>query len=235
MAGQGIRGAVADILELYPHFSQQQPIMFFQLKQFEFRECLNLGLSQEALAISSNDLVPIGKSHPELEPALRSTLILLAFPSQTPLPPGVNPLPQHPSSIAGPLYTLLAQKLGLVEPRILKMIKYLCCVHTEWFKQIIIPDRFEKLFKLNELKKSEGQFGESRGNHGANAHPAAAADANAVPQDQQPMDQDNPNDGVDDVSVQTLMEIMGFTRDQAVSLLLENGGDLNEVLQILIG
>ena len=252
MNDEGIREAMVEILQMDPGFRASFPTVYFQLKLFEFRECLRLGLTNDAVVISTCDLVPLAKTYPELEPSLRSALILLAFPPNTPLPPGANPMvccyfadlgfiasslisllllqPQHPSSIAGPLYTMLGQKLQVTEPRILKMIKYLCCSHTEWFRQNIIPDRFEKVLRLHELKKAENS-------------PLAAPrqDQQAVggapgipPTDhQQPVPQGE--EGIDEGSVTMLMEIMGFTRDQAVALLQENGGDVNEVLQVLIG
>jgi len=234
----GIGETVNEIVSMDPTFSKTNPHTYFQLRQFHFRECLRLGLVQEAISISTNELTPIANEHPDLQGALRNTILLLAFSPNTPLPPGIEIMNQHPSTLAGPLYTMLGNNLKLVEPRILKMIKYLIKVHIESFKQNVAPDRFEKLFKINELKKPEDSgnanpnAGITNANPNAGGNPPGAGIGGGGNPDIEGEAMDESEEGIDENSINTLIELANFTRDQAIAVLQEYG-DVNEALQAL--
>jgi len=96
------------------------------------------------------------------------------------------------------------------------------------------------VFKLDELKKSENpNFREDQ----ERGRPRAASEEGAGEEEREEGEgvggaggggEEQMGDEVDEDSVASLMEIMNLTRDQAVSLLIQYGGDINEVIQTLL-
>lgn len=47
----------------------------------------------------------------------------------------------------------MSRRLGIEEPRLMKIVRTTVHTHTEWFKLHMCKDRFEEFFKINCLKE----------------------------------------------------------------------------------
>jgi len=84
------------------------------------------------------------------------------------------------------------------------------------------------LFRLHELKKPEQSL-TSNVNQPHNNQNQLNHQNNGENQDEV-----DDEDVIDELTITTLMEVMNFTRDQAMTVLQEYGGDLNLVFQSLM-
>jgi len=201
--------------QLNPSFSQTSPHLYFQLKQCEFVECINNKQIGKAMEIARKYLGPLSVQYPELVPDLKETTLLLALPAdQLKQLPVLNKV--KASTLAGPLFTALGNSIGLQEPKLCKILKYLLWTHSEWFKQQMCEDSFNDLFELPHLKRNDS---------------CGKEEEVAVVNNSVQMEEDSP---FDDKEIIKLMEWTALTRREAIALMTQYQGNLDEIFATLL-
>ncbi|GJM84424.1 hypothetical protein PR202_ga00092 [Eleusine coracana subsp. coracana] len=139
---------VEEINSIDPEFFSQNSFLLFQLKQVEFLKLVAAGDHVSALKVASTHLGPLAANNHDLLKPLKETLVTLIQSNEDVLTNAVS-LPVLASS----LQVAMSRRLGIEEPRLMKIVRTTVHTHTEWFKLHMCKDRFEKFFKINCLKE----------------------------------------------------------------------------------
>jgi len=166
------------------------------------------------VSIVRSNLAPITLQHPEFLNELKETAVLLAFQPSGPEKPKYSVLQKmNSSSLATPLFSALGHSLGLEEPKICKILKYLLFCHTKCFQQQMCDDPFDQIFQLEKLK-----------------HPEAATN---IDQTKEAPSKEIPP--YPEQSILNLMEFMALSRTEAIVLLSQYDGSVDEICATLLG
>lgn len=145
------RGMAAEVVEeinvIDPNFFAQNSHLLFQLKQLEFLKLVRTGDHSSALKIASATLGPLGARDPTLLKPLKETLMTLLRPSEV-----ISTDDSALYAIATSLQVAIGRRLGIEEPRLMKIIRTTLHTHNEWFKLQMCKDGFEGLLKIDSLK-----------------------------------------------------------------------------------
>nr|XP_024373806.1 uncharacterized protein LOC112281474 isoform X3 [Physcomitrium patens] len=222
---------ILETCKLNPNFFEHNPQILFQLKQVEFLKLIEGGDLFGALSVARADLGPLAARFPDLLKPLKETLLALARPSSE---PPLKPTP--PSVLAAALQVALGASLGIAEPQLMKVMRASLYTHTQWCKLQMCPDRFADFLNLNTLKEPEAAaetlecttkdlktVGES-GSCMSTSEMSGSQLSDAL--------RDRPL--FDDASVLTLMEFLALSRGDAIRLLMQYDGSVENVIQHIV-
>ncbi|GAB2259847.1 hypothetical protein Droror1_Dr00010702 [Drosera rotundifolia] len=146
-----VRGMTTEVVEevnvIDPCFFDLNPLLLFQLKQVEFLKLVNSGDYSGAVKVASSHLGPLAARDPTLLKPLKETLVLLLTPDQAAFKTDLPLL-----GLASSLQVAIGKRLGIEEPRLMKIMRAMLHTHNEWFKLQMCKDRFESLLKIDSLK-----------------------------------------------------------------------------------
>ncbi|KJE93283.1 hypothetical protein CAOG_04091 [Capsaspora owczarzaki ATCC 30864] len=150
---------VALVNELDPKFLTHNPTLNFQMYNALFIHYVELKQSDKALEIAKTHLAPATMTSTDLMARFKRILIwatLYRRQGQLPSPAFSFAVikEQQISAIARPIFTALCDAVGIVEPRLVKIMRYMLHVHTASFRQQQVGDPFERPFAIVDLKRS---------------------------------------------------------------------------------
>ncbi|KAK3278128.1 hypothetical protein CYMTET_13904 [Cymbomonas tetramitiformis] len=131
-----------------PGLLEASPQLLFDLKREQFMGMVAAGEAPRALQLAREELGPLSLKHPDLVPALKSTLVSIAQPALAPQAAEGK----HAHELATTLQQALSKRLGLAEPRLIVLLRSLLHAHTEWFKLQRCEDPFRHMCSLHLLK-----------------------------------------------------------------------------------
>ncbi|KAL1196558.1 GID8-like protein [Cardamine amara subsp. amara] len=140
--------AVYEISTMDPKFFTQNAGLLFHLKQVEFLKLVSAGDHDGALKIACSHLGPLAANDQSLLKTLKETLLVLLQLDGN--KPGKDLPLNH---LANTLQVSVGNRLGIEEPKLMKIIKATLHTHTEWFKLQMCKDRFNNLLKIDSLKE----------------------------------------------------------------------------------
>ncbi|KAL6059284.1 hypothetical protein QOT17_014271 [Balamuthia mandrillaris] len=140
------------VVELYPALKEEHVDLYFKLKRCEFMYRVCNHQPEQALIVAQSILAPLTISYPELLPAFKDAMMMLAtLPNDS-----LSHVKREATAVAGPLFSVLTSSLGLDEPTIVKFLKYLLHIHTlSYNNQYADNDPFDELFPIDVLKSAE--------------------------------------------------------------------------------
>ncbi|WOG93100.1 hypothetical protein DCAR_0312381 [Daucus carota subsp. sativus] len=145
------KGMAAEVVEeinvIDPNFFAQNSLLLFQLKQLEFLKLVRTGDHSSALKIASTTLGPLGARDPTLLKPLKETLMTLLRPNEM-----ISGDDSALYAIATSLQVAIGRRLGIEEPRLMKILRTTLHTHNEWFKLQMCKDVFEGLLRIDSLK-----------------------------------------------------------------------------------
>eukprot|EP01114_Cavostelium_apophysatum_P001549 TRINITY_DN11344_c0_g1_i1.p1 TRINITY_DN11344_c0_g1~~TRINITY_DN11344_c0_g1_i1.p1 ORF type:complete len:536 (+),score=121.49 TRINITY_DN11344_c0_g1_i1:116-1723(+) len=200
--------------ELEERSGSHSPAVLFQLRQIEARHCIETLQIERAIDIIRNDLTPLTLDDPALVPLLKETTLLLAFPSQLPSNDN-NSLKEN--LLVEPLLTTLGKSIGLEEPKLIDLFKYLIRSHTEWFQKQQCEDIFEPMFQLKDLLNTDENKNLRTSSDTAPMQGTGNSNAPAV----------------DEQAILKIIEFSALSRAEAITLLNQCEGSVDEVFALL--
>jgi len=128
------------------------------------------------------------------------------------------------SNISGSLYSTIYHKIGLPPCELHSMIGYLLHIHTEYYDMIQSNDRFDSilqidLLKLTDVENRENDIEEKKTEE-SERKDSSSQNASG-------------SGGVDDSVADTLVEILGVSREEAVNLLIQFDNNLDNIFASL--
>eukprot|EP00854_Cymbomonas_tetramitiformis_P002000 gene2001-2685_t len=129
-----------------PGLLEASPQLLFDLKREQFMGMVAAGEAPRALQLAREELGPLSLKHPDLVPALKSTLVSIAQPALAPQAAEGK----HAHELATTLQQALSKRLGLAEPRLIVLLRSLLHAHTEWFKLQRCEDPFRHIDEEDE-------------------------------------------------------------------------------------
>ncbi|KAG7027064.1 hypothetical protein SDJN02_11073 [Cucurbita argyrosperma subsp. argyrosperma] len=225
---------VEEINALDPNFFVQNPIFLFQLKQVEFLKLVSSGDYSSALRVACTHLGPLAANEPSLLKQLKETLLALLLPNEDFLRKGfpVN-------ALANSLQVAFGRRLGIEEPRLMKLMRATVHSHSEWFKLQMCKDRFESLLKIDSLKEvnlpslsTSGALLKSNSDsciHGSSQ--VAKSSAVRTSEDGSSPMQASSIDAGDENAILKVMEFLALPRADAIHLLAQYNGNAEMVIQ----
>ncbi|RUS17121.1 hypothetical protein BC937DRAFT_90396 [Endogone sp. FLAS-F59071] len=142
----------------------------------------------------------------------------------------------NPHTLAGSLYAALSTHLGLPEPALVRVMTGLLEVHTKWCQHD--DDRYVRVFVVMCLSLSyarcciEPRLLDPGSIHAAITGTEGGAGGAAG---QGINTRDARRNGLNEVDITTVQDVMACTRYKAIDLLLEHGGCAEDVLHALFG
>ncbi|KAL1916349.1 uncharacterized protein VTP21DRAFT_5966 [Calcarisporiella thermophila] len=124
-------------------------------------------------------------------------------------------------------------------PRLVSILGTFLDIHTRWFQQQCQEDRFERVIALNRLKQVDPFLVDTlwERKHRQKEEKNIWEEANIgveIPEEEvMRIEQDAQRRGINDDAIATVMDIMACSRFEALSLLLEYGGNTSQVLEIM--
>nr|AAM74330.2 Hypothetical protein [Oryza sativa Japonica Group] len=222
---------VEEINNMDPDFFLKNPILLFQLKQVEFLKLVASGDHGAALKVASTHLGPLAASNQALLKPLKETLVTLIQPCEDVLTKSVS-LPVLASS----LQIAMSRRLGIEEPQLMKIIRTTLHTHSEWFKLQMCKDRFEHFLKIDSLKEVDP----SAGSHNmskvltdecANGSSQITTCSSGKVLDEGSSPQESSEVTCDENAILKVMEFLALPRADAIQLLMQYGGNAEEVIQ----
>ena len=133
-----------------------------------------------------------------------------------------------PSHIPSDVYSILAKEMGLSEPKLVEILKGLKHYHDLSFKEECTEDRFSSLFGLDELEEMDMPKISPKDTNEVQVDYFDTADVMKA-------EDDADNAGLKSEDIQTVMEILACSRVEAINLLMQYGGNLDEALTFIFG
>lgn len=222
---------ILEVVKLNPDFFEQNPQLLFQLKQVEFLKLVEGGDYFGAVGVARADLGPLAARFPDLLRPLKETLLALARPRGE---PAVKPTP--PSVLAAALQVALGASLGIAEPQLMKVMRATLFTHTQWFKVQMCTDRFADILNINTLK--EPDTGAETSEPTMEDLKTVGGSGSCISTSEMSGTQlsEGPRDGplFDDVSILTLVEFLALSRGDAIQLLVQYDGSVDNVFAHLM-
>ncbi|XP_024530660.1 uncharacterized protein LOC9646305 [Selaginella moellendorffii] len=213
--------AIQEVEHLDPCFFENHPQLLFQMKQVAFCALIEAGDHSRALEIARVDLGPLAAKHADLLKPLKETVLSLAR------NPGEACSNQTPvAALAASVQMTLSASLGIREPQLMKLMRTCLFAHTEWFKVQMCSDPFADLLQINLLKEEEGAPSK------VSAQKAESGSAEEQQQQQVPPQEKPP---FEESAILTIMEWMALPRGDAIQLLVDYHGSVEEVFAQLMG
>ncbi|KAI3662115.1 hypothetical protein MP638_005563 [Amoeboaphelidium occidentale] len=243
------------LLDIYPSFKSENAALYFRFKKVNIKVLKLLAKTEDALKILRTDLseFEVGTFENEVKD-LSYSLICddgLGSNKEKYLIKIIGELRE----LSGLLFSTVAKHLGIEEPGLLKIYKYLLLeVHERWFEQQGEEDYFvsvielDKLLSVSELPSSESRknssFSSTFGfpNYSSSSLGPATnkQNQNNIPTTTHIFDAINEDEILDDndiseEDISTVMDVMGCSRVEAVSLLGQHGGRIGDALNSIFG
>lgn len=206
--------SIAELERLSPGLMDRKPELVFELKRLEFLERLGSGDEEGALRIAREDLQTLAQRDPEtLLPILKKTMVAFIHGKGA-----VGGDREDAEGVMAAVSDLVATALGLGPPRLVILLKSLLRAHRIWYQLEMCKDRFEDVLGICHLKGLRGAAApEDRGAGGAGGEDSGAR-------------LDFP-----ECTILSLMEIISSTRAQAIELLMQHEGSLEQCLESVFG
>ncbi|EFJ13701.1 hypothetical protein SELMODRAFT_446225 [Selaginella moellendorffii] len=191
------------------------------IQEVAFCALIEAGDHSRALEIARVDLGPLAAKHADLLKPLKETVLSLAR------NPGEACSNQTPvAALAASVQMTLSASLGIREPQLMKLMRTCLFAHTEWFKVQMCSDPFADLLQINLLKEEEGAPSK------VSAQKAESGSAEQQQQQQVPPQEKPP---FEESAILTIMEWMALPRGDAIQLLVDYHGSVEEVFAQLMG
>ncbi|KAK4584575.1 hypothetical protein RGQ29_022340 [Quercus rubra] len=235
LASQGMAAEVVEeVNAMDPNFFVQNPMLLFQLKQVEFLKLVSSGDNSSALRVACSHLGPLAARDPALLKPLKETLLALLQPNEDALGKG---LPLHALSTS--LQVAIGRRLGIEEPRLMKIMKATLFTHNEWFKLQMCKDRFESHLKIDSLKEVNTPLLTAAAMSNSNADSSALGSSQVtissstkISEDGSSPTQVSSRDVVcDENAILKVMEFLALPRADAIHLLAQYNGNAEMVIQ----
>ncbi|KAL8124871.1 hypothetical protein AgCh_012508 [Apium graveolens] len=229
------RGMAAEVVEeinvIDPNFFTQNSHLLFQLKQIEFLKLVRMGDHSSALKIASATLGPLGARNPTLLKPLKETLMTLLRPSEV-----ISTDDSALYAIATSLQVAIGRRLGIEEPRLMKIIRTTLHTHNEWFKLQMCKDGFEGLLKIDSLKDiSTSLLADSTckaiADICARDSSQVTVSSSMTKEDSNSPAQVSSKDACEESAIIKVMEFLALPRADAIHLLVEYNGNAETVIQ----
>ncbi|KAK3157455.1 hypothetical protein QOZ80_2AG0122620 [Eleusine coracana subsp. coracana] len=222
---------VEEINSIDPEFFSQNSFLLFQLKQVEFLKLVAAGDHVSALKVASTHLGPLAANNHDLLKPLKETLVTLIQSNEDVLTNAVS-LPVLASS----LQVAMSRRLGIEEPRLMKIVRTTVHTHTEWFKLHMCKDRFEKFFKINCLKEVDPSVAshnmpKAQTDDCGNGSSQITTCSSVKAPDESSSPQVSSEVGCDENAILKVMEFIALPRADAIQLLMQYDGDAEAVIQ----
>ncbi|KAH9530553.1 hypothetical protein CY35_20G009800 [Sphagnum magellanicum] len=229
LADEGrIEEVIDEVNRLHPHFFEHSPQHLFRLKQVEFLKYVEDRNYCRALNIARVDLGPLAAKFPDLLQPLKETLLALAHPKGEPslklTPAGVQ---------AAALHVALAESLGIVEPQLIAIMRTTLLSHTHWFKLQFCPDPFADLLCISRLKETE-VISRTMLTSVVVPKPVTGGDLSCLTSGSQSVGVPSDVPLFEETSILILMEFLALSRGDAVQLLVQYDGSVENVFAHLI-
>ncbi|CAM6042320.1 unnamed protein product [Sphagnum compactum] len=229
LADEGrIEEVIDEVNRLHPHFFEHSPQHLFRLKQVEFLKFVEDRNYCRALNIARVDLGPLAAKFPDLLQPLKETLLALAHPEGEPslklTPAGVQ---------AAALHVALAESLGIVEPQLITIMRTTLLSHTHWFKLQFCPDPFADLLCILRLKETE-VISRTMLTSVVVPKPVTGGDSSCLTSGSQSVGVSSDVPLFEETSILILMEFLALSRGDAVQLLVQYDGSVENVFAHLI-
>ncbi|KAI4326114.1 hypothetical protein MLD38_031458 [Melastoma candidum] len=232
------RGMAMEVFEeinnMDPDFFKQNPLLQFQLKQVEFLNLVSSGDNANALRIACSHLGPLAAKDPELLKPLKETLMALLRPEEGSLGKCFSL-----DNLATSLQVAIGRRLGIEEPRLMKIMRATLHSHNEWFKLQMCRDRFEGLLRIDFLKdvNRAGVAAMSKSNADSCTHGSSVMTTSSsarMADDGSSPAQVSSSEGVcDESAILKVMEFLALPRADAIHLLSQYNGNAETVIQQL--
>ncbi|CAM6079122.1 unnamed protein product [Sphagnum tenellum] len=229
LADEGrIEEVIDEVNRLHPRFFEHSPQHLFRLKQVEFLKFVEDRNYCRALNIARVDLGPLAAKFPDLLQPLKETLLALAHPKGEPslqlTPAGVQ---------AAALHVALAESLGIVEPQLIAIMRTTLLSHTHWFKLQFCPDPFADLLCISKLKETE-LISRTMLTSVVVPKPVTGGDSSCLTSGSQSVVVPSDVPLFEETSILILMEFLALSRGDAVQLLVQYDGSVENVFAHLI-
>lgn len=235
LASQGMAAEVVEeVNAIDPKFFGQNPLFMFQLKQVEFMKLVGSGDISNALKIASSYLGPLAATDPSLLQLLKETLLTFLRPSEVAQRKNL-PLDAFASS----LQVAIGKRLGIEEPRLMKVMRAALHTYDEWFKLQMCKDRFASLLKIDSLKEVDCPFLSDlvcRSDSEACGHASSQvtmSSSSRMAEDGSSLSQATSVDICDESAILKVMEFLALPRADAIHLLAQYNGSAETVIQQL--
>jgi len=235
--------AFSEISTMDPDFFTQNPGLLFHLKQVEFLKLVSAGDHNGALKVACFHLGPLAANDQSLLKTLKETLLVLLQPDGT--APGKD-LPLN--DLANTLQVSVGNRLGIEEPKLMKIIKATLHTHTEWFKLQMCKDRFNNLLKIDSLKEVNTDLigaikSKSKKDSNTNLSSQVTTTSSSTMTSEDGgssslmmMTQTLPREALwEESAILKVMEFLAMPRSDAIQLLSQYNGDAEAVIQQLFG
>ncbi|KAJ7515636.1 hypothetical protein O6H91_22G021700 [Diphasiastrum complanatum] len=228
--------AIEEIEGLLPNFFEQNPDLFFQLKQLEFLTLVNKGDLRYAIQVARNDLGPVAARFSEFIQPLKETLVALVHPKEELFSKQTLP------TLMPSLQVALNSQLGIIEPKLIKIVRVTLYMHTEWFKLQRCSDPFGDLLKINALKEIEAFTSMTSHRERSDVGAVSCSRIAGTPVSSRPSEgsitqQSNSSHEqamLDEASILTISEWLALSRADAIQLLAQYDGSVDSVFEHLM-
>ncbi|XP_019087015.1 PREDICTED: uncharacterized protein LOC104727350 isoform X2 [Camelina sativa] len=242
LVSRGMAGeAIYEISTMDPDFFTKNPGLLFHLKQVEFLKLVSAGDHNGALKVACSHLGPLAANDQSLLKTLKETLLVLLQPD------GTTPKDLPLNDLANTLQVSIGKRLGIEEPKLMKIIKATLHTHTEWFKLQMCKDRFNNLLKIDSLKEvNTDLIGgiKSRSNRASNTNLSSqvttTSSSTMTSEDggssSLMMTQTSSREALwEESAILKVMEFLALPRSDAIELLSQYNGNAEAVIQQLFG
>ncbi|XP_071710724.1 uncharacterized protein [Rutidosis leptorrhynchoides] len=229
-------GMVAEVVEeindMDPTFFAQNHILLFQLKRIEFLKLVNSGDNSRALKVACSHLGPLATRDPALLKPLKETLLAFLTPKEN---FAGDTLPFHALSTS--LQVAIGRRLGIEEPRLMKIMRATLHTHNEWFKLQMCKDRFEGLLKIDHLKEVNfsmipDSLYKLNGDNNSSSQGTATSSSKMQEDGSSPTQVSSTGDfASDETAILKVMEFLALPRADAIHLLAQYNGNAETVIQ----
>ncbi|XP_023642849.1 uncharacterized protein LOC17875902 isoform X2 [Capsella rubella] len=235
--------AIFEISSMDPDYFTKNPGLLFHLKQVEFLKLVSTGDHNGALKVACSHLGPLAANDQSLLKTLKETLLVLLQPDGT--TPGKD-LPLN--DLANTLQVSVGKRLGIEEPKLMKIIRATLHTHTEWFKLQMCKDRFNNLLKIDSLKEVNTDLiggiksrsnGDSKTNFSSQVTTTSSSTMTSEDGGSSSlmmMTQTSSREALwDESAILKVMEFLALPRSNAIQLLSQYDGNAEAVIQQLFG
>jgi hypothetical protein len=216
--------AIRDLSKFFPSSSglaEKHPRLAFELKRFQVLELLGQGRQEDALNIARSDLSVLAERDPTLLPTLKKTMIAFCHVSTSSGGDDRDVYSTTTTDLDSIIDTVLGA-LGAAPPRLVQLFKSLLRAHRIWYDELeMCQDRFEDVLGIAHLKKKRKKRKCDGSQH---------------------MEEEDAIQGGESYSLEfpectilTLMEFLSSTRAQAIELLMQHEGSLEQCLETIFG
>jgi len=197
---------------LAPACLDSNPSLLLEIRFCEFSTLVNRSEFSAALRALRQHIAPLSINSAAYTIRVKKAMTALALQRTEEF--GNQPNPGTLQRLSDQLFSAICRALLIEEPLLIRLMRYLLKVHTEWFKMQMCSDRFDTLFDMTSLKHD----------------PSVVLSASTwVPPE---VKQETP---FDETSILTLMEFMNVSRSESIGLLYQFAGSVEDAMNVFMG